>query len=57
MQWFAPLTGAIAVSDVARAMVADAAAFKAGSVSGVGVFEMKDLKAAAAAAAAAATSK
>jgi hypothetical protein len=51
MQWFALLTGAIAVSDVARAMVADAAAFKAGSVSGVGVFEMKDLKAAAAAAA------
>ncbi|WIA44601.1 hypothetical protein OEZ86_007319 [Tetradesmus obliquus] len=47
---FAPLTGAIAVSDVARAMLSDAAAFKAGSVTGVGVFEMKDLKAAAAAA-------
>ncbi|WIA24116.1 hypothetical protein OEZ85_013714 [Tetradesmus obliquus] len=47
---FAPLTGAIAVSDVARVMLADAAAFKAGSVAGVGVFEMKDMRAAAAAA-------
>jgi hypothetical protein len=46
-----PLTGAIPVSDVARAMIADAAAFKAGNVTGLGVFEMKDLKAAAAAAA------
>ncbi|KAF6257651.1 hypothetical protein COO60DRAFT_1206333 [Scenedesmus sp. NREL 46B-D3] len=30
-KWFAPLTGAIPVADVAKAMVADAAAFKAGS--------------------------
>ncbi|KAF6254857.1 hypothetical protein COO60DRAFT_1703115 [Scenedesmus sp. NREL 46B-D3] len=56
-KWFAPLTGAIPVADVAKAMVADAAAFKAGSVSGVGVLEMKDLKEAAAAAAAAAPSQ
>eukprot|EP00882_Tetradesmus_deserticola_P001979 GHRQ01002121.1.p1 GENE.GHRQ01002121.1~~GHRQ01002121.1.p1 ORF type:complete len:278 (+),score=130.78 GHRQ01002121.1:147-980(+) len=53
-KWFAPLTGAIPVADVARAMVADAAAHKAGRVSGLAVFEMKDLKAAAAAAAGAA---
>lgn len=49
LQVFAPIMGSIAVSDVAKVMIADAEAFKKGAASGVGVFEMKALQKAAAA--------
>lgn len=44
---FAPLAGSVDVADVARVMIADAAAFKAGKVSGVETFENSAIKAAA----------
>lgn len=49
LQVFAPLLSSIPVSDVAKVMIADAAAFKAGAASGLGVFEMRALLKAAAA--------
>eukprot|EP00878_Enallax_costatus_P044876 GHUV01053650.1.p1 GENE.GHUV01053650.1~~GHUV01053650.1.p1 ORF type:complete len:209 (+),score=94.39 GHUV01053650.1:36-662(+) len=47
---FMPIMGSIRVSDVAKVMIADAEAFKAGKASGTAVFEMKALQQAAAAA-------
>jgi hypothetical protein len=44
---FAPLAGSVDVADVARVMIADAAAFKAGRVSGADTFENGEIKAAA----------